>query len=82
MLKNPKKKEYHKFFNALSNLADFDIKNTPGAFDAYIKLDKDIEDQIYKILLSKELRSILDYSQEQVIIKDNEQENKIRKPKL
>lgn len=82
MLKNPKKKEYHNFFNALSILSDFDIKNTSGAFDAYIKLDKNIEEQIYKILLSKELKSILDYSQEKLSGKDNEQENKPRKPKL
>jgi hypothetical protein len=82
MLKNPKKKEYHNFFSSLSKLADFDIKNTPGAFDAYIKLDKSIDEQIYKILLSKELRSILDYSQEQLSINDNEQENQHKRPKL
>lgn len=82
MLKNPKKKEYKQFFNVLSSLADFDIKNTKGPFDAYINLQKDIKSQIYNILLSNELRSILDYSEDQLNMTVNGQSNQPRRPKL
>lgn len=82
MLKNPKKKEYHSFFNAVSSLCDFDIKNTKGSFDSYIHLNRNITEQIYKILLSKELRDILEYSQEQIQLKETEYQNKPKSLKL
>jgi hypothetical protein len=78
MIKNPKSKEYKNFFNAVSNLNDFDIKNTRGAFSAYVDLKKDIVEQVYKFLLSKELRDMLDYSEEQLQIQENEPKSKYR----
>lgn len=59
IVQNPRSKKYAKFYQAVSQLNDFDITHTNGAFDIYPNIDKNIKEQIYAALLSKELKDIL-----------------------
>ncbi len=79
MLKNPKDKEYKRLFSLFDQLSDFDIKNTNGPFSAYIDLQKEVKTQIYKVLLSKDLRTLLEDNEAQI---NSSHTTKIKRPRV
>lgn len=72
-----------KIRTALNELHGLNLDYVGENFNQHVDINSsNVRDIILNMLLSKDLKTILDFSEMQCEIKDNEVENKNRKPKL
>jgi hypothetical protein len=73
-----------KLNESLKDLFDNNLneKYIGGNIDNFIDLNKPIKEQIFKILLSKELKQIMEYNEMQMELPHNNAEKKSKKLKL